>query len=424
MIVAIIDSCFPLNKQESQGLAAKYLHWDCKKNNIKTIITPANADYIFMTCVSPMGRDYAKRLKKYNIPIIAGGVGTDTPVAFGEYVDAVVLGDGQKFITEFSKSPDQALKGANIWKSGLYNLTPDYNFPWDMPYIQAEDKAYRIWLGRGCKKKCAFCHTGWGQEYSQAPDLNRVISYATSMVKKNKKIAYLTNDLMAHDLINKLPMSNHASLSLSYMKKNGVPPVRQVRLGIEGVSERLRKAISKPINYEDLVKSAVWLGSQGKSTRWFMIAGLPYENETDWDELKSTILDWKRLSIKGVLELSFTSWIPSPSTPIGCAPLTDDYYNWFSDFKEWFFSGPGWSNRIKLYNPAMPKTRNIHAEYYMAMPIDKLRNGGSYGPNYKAVNYRYKHLQEKSFLSYRRKLKATNVRKTKTNQIKSYSKQS
>jgi hypothetical protein len=120
-----------------------------------------------------------------------------------------------------------------------------------------------------------------------------------------------------------------------------------------------------------------------------MIAGLPGERDEDWMELKTAVTDWKKLCSKGVLALSFTAWQPEPATPLGCMPIDDGYWKRWEDFREWFFSGVGWSNRIKLMAPAGIKTRLESSMARMGLTETALKTGGSFGPNNR-VEYPYK----------------------------------
>jgi radical SAM superfamily enzyme YgiQ (UPF0313 family) len=180
----------------------------------------------------------------------------------------------------------------------------------------------------------------------------------------------------------------HGSYSVEYLKKNGAPAARQIRLGVEGVSGRIRSLVGKPISKDDLIKCTIWLNELGKSVRWFMIAGIPGEDDCDWDELRESVQDWKMRCKKGVLALSFTAWQPEPATPMGILPVEDSYWDRFCSFRDWFFTA-GWSNRVKIMGPAAPPSRMISSVYRMALSVAELRNGGNWGPNDR-VNYPHK----------------------------------
>jgi len=391
--ISVVDACFPLTNQKGQGLAATWLKYKIVKTGLVLEDEIRRCDIILVTCVAAQQFAYVKSVKKkFNGKFIfVGGAASTSPAVFGSYCDAVVVGDGQLFIETLAKSGvEDALKLPNIWVDGeSRSVKVDNKFPWDAPPIQAEDGAYRLWCGRGCKKKCYFCQTGWGYEYSENPNPFKLDIQINGLLEKGEKIAYLSNDPMQHSFFKKLPPVGHGSFSIQYLKKNGVPPARQVRLGIEGVSERLRESVNKPISYDDLVKSTAWLNENKKSVRLFMIAGLPGELAYDWEELKNSILSWKRISKKGVLALSFTAWCPDPASPLAPMPLRDDYYEYWLDFKKWFFEGLGFSNRIKLMQPQNPQSRLKKAMSSMCLSEEELRIGGKWGPNDR-VEYPYK----------------------------------
>jgi radical SAM superfamily enzyme YgiQ (UPF0313 family) len=186
---------------------------------------------------------------------------------------------------------------------------------------------------------------------------------------------------MQHSFANRLPPTEHGSYSVEYMRKNGLPRARQVRLGVEGVSERLRRYVSKPISRSDLVNSTAWLNDNKKSVRWFMLAGLPTENKDDWLELQETLQEWKRLTTKGVLGVSFTAFIPHPGTPFALERVTDEYWEYYTSFKDWFFGGRGWSNRIKLMFPQQPEARVKKAMLTLGLTEKQVREGGHTSPN-------------------------------------------
>lgn len=366
MKCAVIDACFPIEyPQRGAGLGAHYLRWEMDRHNISEV-SPQEADVILVTCVSTESTPAIARIrKKYpRKPIIVGGAASTSPYSIGKYATAVCVGDGQEFCkTLFSKGLDDALYLPNIWIDGeTRRVEVDQSFPWGIPPIQAEDGAYRLAVGRGCKNKCLFCQTSWAYNFQETPYPDIVAARAKRLQEHGKKFAYLSNDITQHEFFKKLPNVDSGSCSVRYMKQYGLPPARSVRLGIEGVSERLRKMVAKPISHDDLVKSASWLNANGRGVRWFMIAGLPTETAEDWAELKAAVQDWKRITPKGVLQISFTAWCPDPATPLSIMRTDNAYWDYFKDFSDWFFSGCGWSSRVKILKPQMPDARNRKAE--------------------------------------------------------------
>lgn len=398
--VAVLDACFSEAKQQSAGLAGTWLRSVCSQT--MDLTTPSRAAVILVTCVAAEQHGYVERVaKKYRqAKIIVGGAASTSPAAFWGGADAVCVGDGQKMLAAMgSQGLDAALDMSHVWTPEKTVVEIDHNFPWHFPPIQAEDGAYRVWAGRGCRNKCLFCQTGWAMPYAENPDPDRVVAVAQRLSRAGKRVAYLSNDLTQHSFFSRLPLAEHGSFSFRFIRKYGLPPARTVRLGVEGVSARLRAAVHKPIAADDLVKCSSWLNANGRSVRWFMIAGLPGESDDDWSELRDNVQMWKRTTPKGVLALSFTAWCPDPATPIATQPLDDGYWERWESFKSWFFDGVGWSNRVKLMGPQQPKSRLAKAMASMAMDERSLRLGGGWGPN-DIVKYPFKIAAKKLAAKY------------------------
>lgn len=389
MKYSIYDACFSEKKQTGRGMSAKYLEWELQKRSFPEYKID-DSDCILVSCQSTEATNAVKVLRN-RYPdkiIICGGAASTSPYSIGKYCDVVCVGDGQKFLDVlFNDGFGAAAKLPNAWVDGeTRRVEIDNSFPWDMPPIQAEDSAYRLWCGRGCKNKCKFCQTGWAYTYSENPNPKYLIRQAQTLIDNGEKVAYLSNDLSQHSFYKNLPPSNHGSYSVKYLKTNGLPPARQIRLGVEGVSERLRKSVSKPISDGDLIGCTRWLNENKKSVRWFMIAGLPGETKGDWMCLRDVVQKWKMQTKKGVLALSFTAFCPDPATPLASSALKDDYWSNFVEFKEWFFGGQGWSNRVKLMSPQQPESRMKKAMLSTGLDESQLREGGYISPNNR-LNY-------------------------------------
>lgn len=381
---AILDACFPIDKQAGRGMTAQYVAWELQRNGVaESSLQSANC--ILVCCQHAEDWPYVERVKKRHpgaTVIVGGPVGT-SPYSVGKVADIVCCGDGQSFLKTLIKDGiEAAARLDNAWIDGEARAVRiDHGFPWDCPPIQAEDGAVRVWCGRGCKNKCLFCHVGWSYRYSENPNPQKLMTQIMELRRKGLRIGYLSNDPMQHTFFRQLPPTEHGSYSVRFLRENGLPPARQIRLGIEGVSARLRAAVNKPISGNDLVGCTKWLNASGKSVRWFMIAGLPGETAEDWEELKQDLTRWKMETQKGVLALSFTAFCPDPSTPLAIQPIDDGYWERYLAFREWFFGGSGWSNRIKIMNPQQPDSRNKKAVSSMGISLQSMRGGGDWGPN-------------------------------------------
>ncbi|MFA5409570.1 MAG: hypothetical protein WC343_12435 [Bacilli bacterium] len=382
MKIAIIDSSYPLSKME-YGVSASYLFWELSRYGINPV-QPETADYLFVTMQDPRQWPYLRRLR-LNYPdkkIIVGGSASSAPHTIGPFSKCVVVGDGQKFIkTLIDSGYDAAADLPNVWVNGESRpVVIDQGFPWNLPPIMGDNGHVNIFISRGCKKKCYFCQTGWAYQYQEAAKPNE---------HRSKKITYVSNDLGQYSRISELDKNGDGSYSVQYILKRGImPKARVIRLGVEGVSERIRSILNKPITNDDLYNLTLALNRAGKTVKFFMMAGFPFEAQDDWNELKSFIMRYRRKEQKGTLEISFSAWVPSPATPMCILPLKDHYWPMFLEFREWFFNA-GWSNKIKLLNLAKPETRLQSAMAHMGLSEKELRQGGNWGPNDR-IEYPYK----------------------------------
>jgi hypothetical protein len=389
MKISIIDSSYPLSKMQ-YGVSASYLFWELLRHGI-TPTSIKDSDFILLTMQDPRQWPYLKSLREKcpGKKIIVGGSVSSAPYSIAPYCDCVVVGDGQIFIKTLTQSGyKEATTLKNVWIHGEYRpVIIDQGFPWDLPPIMGDNGHINIFISKGCKKKCYFCQTGWAYDYQETESLERVLAQAKFC--KGKKITYVSNDLGQYSGVNYLNSNADGSYSVEYIIKNKMlPKARVVRLGVEGVSERIRGLLSKPIKNDDLYNLTLALNRAGKSVKFFMMTGFPFETDEDWEELKSFIMRYRRKEQKGTLEISFSAWIPSPATPMCILPLKDDYWERFKVFREWFFNA-GWSNKIKLLNLAQPQTRLKSAMAHMGLTEKELREGGKWGPNNR-IEYPFK----------------------------------
>ena len=390
MKVSILDSCFPINKQ-GFGVSASYLRWELKRNKIYYEKDPSFADAIFVTMQDPRQIKFLENVRKRfkEKIIVCGGPASTAPYLLGEHCDLVCVGDGAAFINDFSRNGFESSRSlGNCYFKGKKEKTSiDYGFPFEAPPIVGDNGHLNIWISRGCKKKCYFCQTGWAYKYVENENILSVLRKIK--INQKNKITYVSNDLGQYRYFSSLPKNGDGSYSVQFLLKNRIlPRARVVRLGVEGVSERIRKIINKEIKNEDLYNLTLAMNRAGKSVKFFMMSGFFFEGKDDWEELKDFIKMYRNKDCKGTLEISFSAFIPSPATPFSNIPLTDDYYDMFLDFKEWFFN-MGWSNKIKLLNLSKPETRLLSAEMHLGVDSSYLRKWRIKNPNDEIISYPY-----------------------------------
>lgn len=137
-------------------------------------------------------------------------------------------------------------------------------------------EAMREWLyhrGSASTKLTSFCSASY-------PQLNTLIRsvyseegeyYLEGLPKKVEAISM------------RLDTVNENTNFCSFLKKTGK---KRIVFGVEGISQRLRQTVSKNYTEEQILDTVRMLVRDGyKIVKFMFIAGLPGENEEDWEEL-------------------------------------------------------------------------------------------------------------------------------------------
>jgi len=292
-------------------------------------VTPKTARYVDVLLFSCfwwehiyLFADFLKRAgirkQDQNRPrVVVGGFNTFNPVPFLGYADAVVCGDGEEIIKQAvggDYSSEHVLtseKKTVTW----CNVDPLRGF------CHETNDIARIELARGCKFKCRFCAVTHLKPYRETPfedvaaalrktKLKRVSLFAPepTMHVQDKDLTDLCHQL------GKIRTDSDVRLDRLEKRDDSVP-----RVGIEGLSEKLRKSVNKPYSSEKIVgavKTAIEHGRKG--IFMYMILDLPGECEEDWEEFRDLL---QRIgSIPGadgfLLKPSPSVFMPSPHTPM------------------------------------------------------------------------------------------------------------
>lgn len=290
--------------------------------------------------------------------IIIGGFNTANPVPFLAYADYVVVGDGEgslRAIIEQGKVPENVLTDET--------KTVTYGYRELRPFCHETNGIARIELARGCKFQCTFCAVTHLKPYREL-SLERVKQALDST--KQKRVSLFAPEPTMHSEDDKISIACHnrgkirvdsdVRLDRLDKRKDSVP-----RVGIEGLSEKLRKSVKKPYSNEkilDAVERAIKDGRKGMFM--YLILDLPGEQIEDWEEFRELC---KRIgeipgSINFVLKPSPSVFLPTPHTP-----MQYDGIHWDRDYhSQWEkFFGRGedrdWevimAERSRVFSPHM-----------------------------------------------------------------------
>ncbi len=399
MRLSIVDANY--TKAQYRSLGALWLEWECERRGIE-LHDPEAADYLLCTVSSQQGisqlRGALMRARNKTAKVIVGGGGAWAPAVFDQVADVVCVGEGARFIeTLLVDGYDAACELPESWiPGGVRDVVPYETFPWDMPPLNHPDGTVRVFGSRGCKRRCLFCQTGWESTYRTNPCPERLQAQIDYLNRGGARVALITND-GSDEAVQVRGQQEFLSMSLSGLQ--GMMPITRgttkgVRIGVEGVSERLRSAVGKPIDNADLLDVTFGCLANGVGVRWFFIPGLPGEVDADYEDLRQLVRELHRLD-KGCVMMNFHSFIPQPATPLSVLPLVDDYWERFDEFRRWFFHGPGFTRRVQIVAPNQYASRIRRAQQSMSATEDELRRGWFDDDN---PNWRVKYLAPPSKL--------------------------
>jgi hypothetical protein len=322
-------------------------------------ITPKTAKYVDVLLFSCFWwehiyllADFLRKagIKKGEHPrIVVGGFNMANPMPFEAYADAVVCGDGEDVL-------DGVINGHNpgyLW----------HNTNQLIAFCHETNGIARIEIARGCRYRCKFCAVAHLKPYREVAPSGIADALART---KYKRVSLFAPEPTLHGAdeeltqichrLGKMRVDSDVRLDRLNKRSDSVP-----RVGIEGLSERLRRSINKPYSDQkiiDSVKAAIQSGRKGLFM--YIILDLPGEGEQDWQEFKTLLTRIGELpgSSDFILKPSPSVFMPSPHTPMEYEAI-----NWNSDYAgKWSaFFGRGkdreWdvimAERSRVFSPGM-----------------------------------------------------------------------
>jgi radical SAM superfamily enzyme YgiQ (UPF0313 family) len=296
--------------------------------------------------------------------IIIGGFNTFNPLHLLPYADAVVVGDGEDAIADVVEGNYDA---PNVLTSAKEKV--EWGIASLVPFCHDVNSIGRIELARGCKFGCRFCAVGHLKPYRELPIDGVKIALKTT---KCKRVALFAPEPTIHkenDAITRLcfmagKVRLDTDVRLDRIERRDGDAARHdstPRVGIEGLSERLRKSVNKGYSHDFIVNKVKNFMSDGhKGLFMYFILDLPGEEDSDWSEFERLILAINELegAEKFLLIPSPSVFMPTPGTPMAL-----DGIHWERPYKqkwEGFFGkghGRGWdvimAERSRVFGPYM-----------------------------------------------------------------------
>lgn len=316
--------------------------------------------------------------------VLGGPCPTFNPEPWADFVDAVVIGEGEEILKEIAfnwRSTEGCSKKERIEKlseiSGLYLpslYSPEYDGEGRFVELKALEKAPRLpiskrWIlnisnypgytevvtpetefghmflvevARGCGRHCRFCMAGYAFRKPRIRPVEELLKAIRIGIEKGaKQIGLVGAAVSDHPQIDELCRAvDEAGLDLSVasLRADNVSQIlidklvksgqRTITFAPETGSERMRKIINKGLNEWDLLQASEKAIKSGmKHVRLYAMLGLPQEQDDDIDELiqlaRKIRVVMKKNHHFGKVVLSVNPFIPKPFTPFERMPLVD-----------------------------------------------------------------------------------------------------
>jgi radical SAM superfamily enzyme YgiQ (UPF0313 family) len=309
------------------------------------------------------------RVKRASDPLVfvGGQLPSYNPSVLASTADLVCIGDGEEAApaalrllaagagaSEWAQVPGiyvPALDNCAMWQH-VDDITGTVRWPFVNRVVEEHESGVkqeerferRLELARGCRRKCSYCGVSWTKRYREVPTeaLCREILHYSGAVKG------FAPDPRAHSGWDEIERAYAAAgkhnqardISAKMILAKGFGTSRIYHTGIDGLSERLRAAVNKPLTRAQVVDVIERASGNGGQLQVYQILDLPGETEADYGEW---FADLARVQVRTrppsgrfvsgdertfYIVAGLNAFCPTPHTPLQWEGITTDTECW------------------------------------------------------------------------------------------------
>jgi radical SAM superfamily enzyme YgiQ (UPF0313 family) len=288
--------------------------------------------------------------------VIAGGPCiTANPMPLTPFFDCLCIGEAEAILPEMlpilkegvSEERDKLLKKSSL-VPGIY--VPRYtnkpvkrqwinnldNFPVHSVVLTRDTELgnmYLIEVERGCSRGCRFCLVSNCYKPMRFHSVESILTQAKTGLKYRKRLGLMGPSVTDHPQIVEIVTRLHelgAEISVSSLRIKPLSPfvlgevieggTNTVALAPEVGSQKLRDAINKGINEDDILKAVEKVAFQGiKQLKLYFMIGLPGETNDDIEDIARLVIKCKDIFNKqqswSRITLTISPFVPKAGTP-------------------------------------------------------------------------------------------------------------
>jgi hypothetical protein len=287
---------------------------------------------------------------------IAGGNACATPHSVLWIMDYVYVGD-------CDRSFEKILRGEREMPGMISARNPDAEVEYQDEDISDEPLSTKeVLLSKGCPRRCLFCIHPWRHRY-QEQDKDVVEGFIRSV--PGKGVGLVSNSSSDVSYYGELSTQLQELGKTDMIVSNAVQGIteqtvserkREMLFGIEGMSERLRTIVNKPLKRDVLREKVSMCFRHGVQVRTVYQFNLPGETMADLDELKRDVAYLRAKHKKGSWAIPFIPNQVTANTPMQwCRPHYDlEMWEALKEFRKSLFGSKNTGIAVYVPQPLGP----------------------------------------------------------------------